>query len=52
MKGGVNPNAADAEYQVDALAGATLTSRGVTNLIHFWLSDRGFKPYLDRVAKS
>ena len=52
VKGGVNPNAADAEYQVDALAGATLTSRGVTNLIHFWLSDRGFKPYLDRVAKS
>ena len=35
-------------YRVDGLAGATLTSRGVTNLLRFWLGENGFGPYLDR----
>jgi Na+-transporting NADH:ubiquinone oxidoreductase subunit C len=42
----------DTEYQVDGLAGATLTGRGVTSLIHYWLGDHGFGPYLDRVRNS
>ncbi|MEK9555869.1 MAG: Na(+)-translocating NADH-quinone reductase subunit C, partial [Gammaproteobacteria bacterium] len=29
-------------YGVDALSGATLTSRGVDNLLKFWMSDAGF----------
>lgn len=33
-------------YAVDGLAGATLTSNGVTNLLRFWLGDTGFGPYL------
>lgn len=37
---------ADAPYEVDGLSGATLTSRGVTNLIQFWLGANGFGPYL------
>lgn len=49
VKGGVNPADPDSRYQVDALAGATLTSDGVTNLIRYWLSDNGFGPYLERV---
>ncbi len=36
----------DAPHQVDGLSGATLTSRGVTNLLRFWLGDEGFGPYL------
>jgi len=32
--------------QVDALSGATLTSRGVENMIEFWLGERGFGPFL------
>ncbi len=49
-KGGVNPNLeADRKYKVDALSGATLTSRGVTNLIQYWLGDRGFKPFLQNL---
>ena len=48
MKGSVDPNAAGAEYQVDGLAGATLTSRGVTNLVQYWLGDSGFAKYLDK----
>jgi Na+-transporting NADH:ubiquinone oxidoreductase subunit C len=49
IKGSVNPSAANASYQVDGLAGATLTSRGVTNLVHFWLGDKGFKQYLSNL---
>lgn len=33
-------------YQVDGLSGATITSRGVTDMLAFWLSDDGFGPYL------
>ncbi len=38
--------ARDATYQVDGLSGATLTSRGVTHLVQFWLGDEAFGPYL------
>ncbi len=35
-------------YQVDGLSGATITSRGVTALVRFWLGDDGFGPYLEK----
>lgn len=35
-----------AEYHVDGLAGATLTSRGVDNLVRFWMGEAGFGPFL------
>lgn len=35
------------EHAVDALSGATLTSRGVENMIRFWLGERGFGPFLE-----
>lgn len=37
---------ATSEYEVDALSGATITSRGVTNMIHFWMGEKGFGPLL------
>ena len=43
------PPPAGGEYHVDALSGATLTSRGVDNLVRFWMSERGFEPFLERV---
>ncbi|MEG3114783.1 Na(+)-translocating NADH-quinone reductase subunit C [Salinicola sp. 4072] len=43
VKGG-----ASGEYEVDALSGASLTSRGVTNMLRFWLSEEGYAPYLAR----
>lgn len=43
VKGGASD-----EYEVDALSGASLTSRGVTNMLRFWLSDQGYAPYLAR----
>lgn len=48
MKGSVDPQAPGTEYQVDGLAGATLTSRGVSNLVQYWLGDSGFAKYLDK----
>ncbi len=49
VKGNVDPSRADAVYKVDGLAGATLTSNGVSNLIKFWLGEEGFKRYLDKI---
>lgn len=36
---------------VDGISGATLTSRGVSNMIQFWLGEQGYKPYLDMLRK-
>ncbi len=49
VKGGVDPGAPGAIHQVDGLAGATLTSKGVDNLLQFWLGEQGFGPYLARL---
>jgi Na+-transporting NADH:ubiquinone oxidoreductase subunit C len=48
IKGRAGPPADD-PHRVDGLSGATMTSRGVTYLIEFWLGDGGFGPYLDRL---
>ena len=34
------------DYHIDALAGATLTSNGVDNLVRFWMGETGFKKFL------
>ena len=39
------------ENWVDGISGATLTSRGVSNMIQFWLGEQGYKPYLDYLRK-
>jgi len=36
-------------YEVDGLSGASITSRGVGNLVRFWLGDHGFGPYLKQM---
>jgi Na+-transporting NADH:ubiquinone oxidoreductase subunit C len=47
-KGPAGPPEED-PYRVDGLSGATLTSRGVTNMLQFWLGENGFGPYIDRL---
>ncbi len=49
IKGGVDPTNPGAMNQIDGLAGATLTANGVSNLIKFWLSDTGFKLFLNNL---
>lgn len=43
---GRTPPPAGEAYRVDTLSGATLTSRGVENLVRFWLGENGFEPFL------
>jgi Na+-transporting NADH:ubiquinone oxidoreductase subunit C len=50
-QGRILPDSPEAPYQVDGLTGATWTSHGVTNLLHYWLGEHGFGPYLRRIAK-
>lgn len=38
------------QHSVDGLSGATITSRGVTNLIRYWASQDGYGPYLGKLA--
>jgi Na+-transporting NADH:ubiquinone oxidoreductase subunit C len=52
VKGTVQESSPEAKYQVDGIAGATLTSNGVTNLLQYWLSSTGFGPYLKRLQSS
>jgi len=49
IKGAVSPDTPNADYKIDGLAGATLTSNGVTNLVRFWVGKDGFGPYLDKI---
>lgn len=44
------PAPSEDPYAVDGLSGATLTSRGVTNLIRYWASEDGYGPYLRKLA--
>ncbi|MEO0429616.1 MAG: Na(+)-translocating NADH-quinone reductase subunit C [Pseudomonadota bacterium] len=37
------------EYHIDALAGATLTTVGVNNLVRFWMGDAGYEPFLENL---
>ncbi|WP_289086396.1 Na(+)-translocating NADH-quinone reductase subunit C, partial [uncultured Spongiibacter sp.] len=46
IKGSVDASTRNAENKVDGLSGATLTSRGVSNLVQFWMGDNGYKLFL------
>lgn len=50
IKGSVKPDDPKAAHKVDGLAGATLTARGVSNLVQYWLGQDGFEPYLKRLV--
>jgi len=45
VKGGAQ---SDDVYGVDALSGATLTSRGVERTLHFWLGEEGYLPFISK----
>lgn len=49
IKGTVDLARDGAVNKVDGLSGATLTSRGVTNLLQFWLGENGFGPFLQNL---
>ncbi|MEO9782198.1 MAG: Na(+)-translocating NADH-quinone reductase subunit C [Sedimentitalea sp.] len=42
---------ASGAFEVDGLAGATLTSRGVHNLVRYWVGEDGFGPFLKNMTE-
>ncbi|MCA8984081.1 MAG: Na(+)-translocating NADH-quinone reductase subunit C [Planctomycetaceae bacterium] len=51
FKGAVSCDADDAAHRFEALAGATITTRGVENMMKYWLGDHGYGPLLDKVKQ-
>lgn len=49
LKGQVNANSSTAIHQIDGLAGATLTSRGVHNMMQYWLGPQAYGPLLAKL---
>ena len=49
LKGAVDPSSDIAHHQIDGLSGATITSRGVSNLVQYWMSEQGFLKYLEQL---
>jgi Na+-transporting NADH:ubiquinone oxidoreductase subunit C len=48
IKGLVDAKNPEAEHLIDGISGATITARGVGNLIRYWMSDEGYKKYLEK----
>ncbi|MGQ9424626.1 Na(+)-translocating NADH-quinone reductase subunit C [Gilvimarinus sp. F26214L] len=46
VKGEVEPDNPNAQYQVQGLSGATLTTRGVQNMLNFWMGEQGYAKFL------
>ncbi|MDJ0916810.1 MAG: Na(+)-translocating NADH-quinone reductase subunit C [Woeseiaceae bacterium] len=40
------------QHQVDGLSGATLTGRGVMNLVRYWTGPHGYGPYLEQYRQA
>jgi len=49
VKGTVIAGTTGEEFQVDGLAGATLTSRGVSNMLKYWMGANGYQKYLNKI---
>lgn len=50
IRGTAGPPQTD-PHRVDGLSGATITSRGVSAMIRFWMGPDGYGPYLQRLKK-
>ena len=49
IKGMVDQSSDKANHQIDGLSGSTITTRGVNNLVRFWLSENGYGPFLNKL---
>ena len=48
IKGPVSADDPNKRFKVDGLSGATITSRGVSQMLRYWMGDDGFGPFLQR----
>jgi Na+-transporting NADH:ubiquinone oxidoreductase subunit C len=51
-KGSAPTSGPAAEYTIDGLSGATITTRGVSDFVQYWLGPGGFGPFLDKQTAS
>lgn len=51
LKGTVDPNGPLANSQIDGLSGSTLTTRGVDNLVKYWLGENGYGPFFENLRE-
>ena len=49
VRGFVTAGSNNADYEIDGISGATLTGRGVTNLVRYWTGPHGFGPFLAKI---
>ena len=47
IKGAVSSADGQADYKIDGLSGATMTSNGVTNSLTYWFGKNGFLPFVE-----
>lgn len=50
IHGEVDKSSKESIHQVDGLSGASMTTRGVNNLVRFWLSEEGFKSLFRKLS--
>ena len=51
IKGKVDPSNPNKDFLIDGLSGATLTTRGVDNLVRYWLGQNGYGVFIDNVRE-
>lgn len=51
IKGKVGSNTVQPEHKIDGLSGATLTSKGVDNLVKFWMGSMGYAKFLSNLKE-
>lgn len=49
IKGSADASAPESRYLIDGLSGSTLTTRGVNNLVRYWLGEDGYGPAIRRM---
>lgn len=47
--GQINPGSAAAQFKVDAMTGATVTSNAVSALMDYWFGSHGYQPFLEQL---
>ena len=50
LKGKVNKDNEDAVHQIDGLSGATITTRGVSELVQYWMGEDAFGTLPEKIA--
>ncbi|MBN1302486.1 MAG: Na(+)-translocating NADH-quinone reductase subunit C [Melioribacteraceae bacterium] len=51
IKGKVDPTNKNSGHQIDGLSGATITTRGIDQLVKYWLGPEGYGPFVEKMRE-